>query len=290
MSSIGDTDSEGSIKSAIALDDETIYNEEIDEDIDDFVVSYVEIVNKFVVKCIDGSPLKNTDFFLYTLMKGVKTLNMIFNTGLYYTRNHYVTEYLCEKGSYLYMKYLEHIYEDDKNLRMSCKDAVLFTYKETIYKLQKSLVCSKTEDFTGEYNSIINLVDNHSSIILKFLNNKRLLNTEVEEYTKYVYDNVTIHSNIMNQIISQSYIYNEKDKLISFYGVIYIEYLLYHFDTYSMSEIETKLMIFLNDKDMLAEIMSSLESLNDFSEKYREALYGGELDRFDNKKIIELLN
>jgi len=117
----------------------------------------------------------NKEFGDYILLKGHNMLCSVFELTLLYTNNLLVTCNTVQRSVLLFCEFVSQINHDKYNyLRLSIRDAVLFVYKKTIYRLNTGQACMLTSNEQGRERH--RLLDKHhalvSGLIRNFLDNK----------------------------------------------------------------------------------------------------------------------
>ena len=183
-------------------------NVHIKEYYQDVVFLYNALVLEYMEYTYNTIKLKNKDYYKFIVIRGIKTINHIFNFLLLYTRNLKLIEYHIKKGYLYYIEFVGQISEDNNSyLQLNSKDAMLFVYKKTIFEINNDF--RKKEYFSPadnlNYLFIGDLINNINSIIYYIFNKN----------VKYD-DNYNILKKLLNKITKIYIKSNYKDLLFDF--------------------------------------------------------------------------
>jgi len=110
------------------------------------------------------------EFADYILLKGHNMLCSVFELTLLYTNNLLVTCNTVQRSVLLFCEFVSQINHDKYNyLRLSIRDAVLFVYKKTIYRLNTEQACLLTSTEQGRDRH--RLLDKHHTLTSVYLKN-----------------------------------------------------------------------------------------------------------------------
>jgi hypothetical protein len=96
------------------------------------------VVNDKYTKLLDEylNFAKEKVYSNFVLLRGVDTITNVFLMVLFYTKNLDLTYYQCQKSFYYFLEFISQITEDQHiYLQLSCKDAITYVYKKTIYEI-----------------------------------------------------------------------------------------------------------------------------------------------------------
>ena len=72
-------------------------------------------------------------------IRGLDTITHVFIMLLYYTQHLETAFTYSQKSLYLYIEFIEQIaFDKNSFLQLSSKDAVIYVYKKTLYKIKKN--------------------------------------------------------------------------------------------------------------------------------------------------------
>ena len=139
---------------------------------------YIELINEYLLFCIDNIYIQNQKYLKYVLIRGIETIQNVFNILLLYTKNLELVSYHCQKSYYYYVEFIGQIGDDNHSfLQLNSKDATLFVYKKTIFEINNDFR-KYFESPTGEDK--------------KKIDELKLLTTIINCITSYNIDNKNI--------------------------------------------------------------------------------------------------
>ena len=235
---------------------------------------YKNLIAEYLVQSIESMYMNNIEYYKYTLITGISTIEKVFKHIILYTKNLDLTYYHCQKSFYYYVEFISQIAEDNHQyLQLNCKDASLFVYKKTIFDLNNEYRkefasikgnCAITDnlDFLITlYNSyLVNIISNYNFN----LNNKIQIITTIESNLDKLFQNIlNLSLNIDEDL------YNNKLELINLFNsnilikeynkkIIYLELLI--------KKLLTKNIITDNFTRNLKKKLKNIDKLEDLSE------------------------
>lgn len=235
---------------------------------------YKNLITEYLVQSIESMYMNNIEYYKYTLITGISTIEKVFKYIILYTKNLDLTYYHCQKSFYYYVEFISQIAEDNHQyLQLNCKDASLFVYKKTIFDLNNEYRkefasiqgnCSITDNtnyLITLYNSyLINIITNYNFN----LNNKIEIITAIEKNLDKLFQNIlnlslnideelyTCKLELLNLFNSNIMIEEEKKK------IIYLELFI--------KKLFTKNNISEQDLRNLKKKLKNIDKLNDLSE------------------------
>jgi len=129
-----------------SLQDDSIFNKELDTTPQDIITKYKELVIEYYKFVNENINVSNRECSEYIMNRGLDTITHVFITILYHTNNHEIVYYYTQKSIYLYIEFINQISELDKHfLKLTSRDAVIYVYKKTIFELgiKKGYIGSK---------------------------------------------------------------------------------------------------------------------------------------------------
>ena len=134
---------------------------------------YMAIVNEYIFQLNSSLKIKNVNYKLFVINKGLETISHVFKNILLYTKNLDLTFYNTKKALYYYIEFISQIGEENHDfLKLTPKDAILFVYKKTLFSLDENYI-KKFKSLNVERISIDNLnllIELYSSLFLKYFN------------------------------------------------------------------------------------------------------------------------
>lgn len=172
--------------SRFRLDNLDNYKPQLDmKSLDIIFMKYTHIICEFF-DLIEKSKFKpNKGFHLYVVMKGMETIQHIFNFLLLYTCNIDLVYFHTHKAYYYYIEFMDQISKDDHYfLRFSVKDAILFVYKKTIYEIDNGLrenliIHTETKRVLEHFNRFANTI---SDLMIELYNEDKIEKNTKESF------------------------------------------------------------------------------------------------------------
>ena len=110
------------------------YNKVIGVPITLIFKKYVELIHEYLLFSNDNVYIQKPMYLKYVLIRGLETIQNVFNILLLYTKNLDLVTYHCQKSYYYYVEFIGQIGDDNHSfLQLNSKDATLFVYKKTIF-------------------------------------------------------------------------------------------------------------------------------------------------------------
>lgn len=163
----------------------------------------------------------NKEFGNYILIKGHNMLCSVFELTLLYTNNLLVTCSTVQRSVLLFCEFVSQIHHDKYNyLHLSIRDAVLFVYKKTIYRLDNS---HSSLSSTNQGKHRHRLLDQHHSLISIYL--KTFIDSYCEKCNECLSALVGRLQKLDKKLLSVSFHLEKEDTL---YEVIYTVHELFN--------------------------------------------------------------
>ena len=163
-----------------ALHNTDNFKKSLDYGSSEILMKYNDLITEYLNYFFENNKIKNTNYLKFIVIRGLETINHVFNTLLYYTKNIDVTYINCQKAYYFYIEFIGQILEDNNVfLQLSSKDATMYVYKKTIFEINNEYKQNIMEPNNDELTKI-NYVTEHiflfKSVISKMLNDKNFIN------------------------------------------------------------------------------------------------------------------
>jgi len=133
----GSTDNEEENKEELYnLNNQTNYKTLITDDINIIYISYIRIMNNYILHSLENMNNKNKSFFL----KGLDMMGHVFIMLYTYTKHLELTAFHCRNAIVHYVEYISQITDKDDNMffNLSLKDAIIYVYTKTIYSISET--------------------------------------------------------------------------------------------------------------------------------------------------------
>ena len=129
------------METEFSLIDSEIYNKTlphsqsmVEEQFKKLTIEYFEFINRDEKKIIAPT----TEIFKYVVIKGLEAIGHVFKMVLMYTNNLSAAIYHSQRSICLYIELILQIIENSQTfLKLTTRDAILYVYKETIFRLKK---------------------------------------------------------------------------------------------------------------------------------------------------------
>jgi len=199
------------------------YNSTISEPLSLIFKTYASLISEYLLFSTDNIYIQKQKYLRYVLIRGIETLQNVFNILLLYTKNLELVNYHCQKSYYYYVEFIGQIGDDNHSfLQLNSKDATLFVYKKTIFEIN---------------NDFKKLFDSPCDSELKLIENVRLLTNIFNCLMSYCIDNNSENlldnsgevKKIINKVnkFSEKLLHIEKDSNFSTKLDIFNEFLKY---------------------------------------------------------------
>ena len=200
----------------------------------------------------------------YIIIKGVETIFHIYQQILFYTNNHNLSYYYANKSIYLYKEYTSQINDDSNTfLKLTNRDAILYIYRNTIFKIKPNLVKKNKMNNPKELFDILFL---HNNII------KLLLSLLYKDYNENMH---SLYFKLINNIISYQLNYSNYCNLSFFVNFLYNNFL----DSYTIHEII----------DCIEKFCKKINKQSITKEEINKKLINIEFKELNHNQIISLL-
>ena len=132
------------MEDVFSLVDSNIYSNKIslpqsviEEHFKKLIIEYFQFIQKDDKKFV----ISHMDVFKYTIIRGLETMTHVFKIILLYTNNLSAAVFHSQRSICLYVEFMLQIIENSQTfLRLRSRDAVMYVYKETIFRLKKETI------------------------------------------------------------------------------------------------------------------------------------------------------
>ena len=137
------------------------YNNVVTEPLALIFKTYTSLISEYLLFCVDNVYIQKQKYLKYVLIRGIETLQNVFNILLLYTKNLELVNYHCQKSYYYYVEFIGQIGDDNHSfLQLNSKDATLFVYKKTIFEINNDF----KKMFDSPSGSQLELIENIRSL------------------------------------------------------------------------------------------------------------------------------
>lgn len=167
---------------------------------------FIDILHQFLLYSSENIFIQDKKYFNYVIMKGIETITNIFNILLLYTKNIDLVYYHCQKSFYYYVEFIGQISDENNSyLKLSSKDAVLFVYRKTIFKISSEFKASfSTNQEEKQFLIDISNITREINKLIEF----QLLYIEGESIDTKMKLIVSNNSKIFKHIYYKDYLHN----------------------------------------------------------------------------------
>lgn len=129
------------MEDVFSLVDSNIYSNKIslpqsviEEHYKKLIIEYFDFIQKDDKRFV----FTNIDVFKYSIIRGLETMTHVFKIILLYTNNLSAAVFHSQRSICLYVEFMLQIIENSQTfLKLRSRDAVMYVYKETIFRLKK---------------------------------------------------------------------------------------------------------------------------------------------------------
>ena len=115
----------------------------VEEHFKKLIIEYFEFINRDQKKIVTA----NSEMYKFTLIRGLETMGHVYKLVLLHTKNVSAAIYHSQRSICLYVEFILQIMENSQTfLKLTTKDAVLYVYRETIFRLKKNLLTQENID------------------------------------------------------------------------------------------------------------------------------------------------
>ena len=115
---------------------------------------YAGIVCEYLKYFFDNSHIQDKKYLLYVMLKGIELIEHIFIMMLVYTRNINCASHYAQKGYFYFIEFIDQVGEKSNSfLKLTCKDAILFTYRKTLFDIPQSK--TETSKISSDDNEVL---------------------------------------------------------------------------------------------------------------------------------------
>ena len=190
------------------------------------LIEYDKIMNEMYV-----NTCSRDNYHIY--ITGIESIFHIFEYLLLYTKNRSLSYSSCQSAIYLYIEFVNQIMDESNTyLKLNISDAVLFLYKNTIFKVNPSHCKYDVQNITIQEKEIYDTLEINCNIIkklIKHIYNHPMKNTDDKNIPmNSLSENIDSIHFILDTMIS-----GEPCSLLENYHCLY--YILQHLEEDSLS-------------------------------------------------------
>jgi|UniRef100_A0A6C0CL25 hypothetical protein len=257
------------------------YNDQIDQNECILFLKYIGLIHELIEIATDNIYIQKEVYLKYILITAIKNVSYIYNFLLLYTKNLDLTIYHTQKSILYYIEFITQISDDNHSfLKLSSKDATLFSYKKTIFDVNQEyrkeyIESDETKQKIKRLNHFVNI---YNLILIKYIehlefNDNLLPNLQKTVFTKFY--------NIVESLIQFKLNSNDFDnKLTDLYKII--EILNKNYQKPFLLNNYLNIIIFMSKKILKKNI--SVTNINN------KLIIDDEIDKLKNYSICKIVN
>ena len=260
------------------------YNKELSETTVDIFIKYVNLINEFIIECCENLYMKNINYNIYIIKKGVETLSHIFSMLLLYTMNLELVYHHCQNSLFYYIEFISQISGENNFLQLTLKDSALFVYKKTIFEInndyKSSFVISEKDNL--KIDTINYLIKIYNSLLYLLLEKHTFSTDNKSSLLKEISTNI---QKITNRIINLFFV--KKDANTDVDTIEQLKVIYYLIEFIKNKQIEISFFIFIDN--FIKKISKNKLSLNRITTKLNREKMEFLLNENSTTKAINLL-
>lgn len=260
------------------------YNKELSETTVNIFIKYVNLINEFIIECCENLYMKNINYNIYIIKKGVETLSHIFTILLLYTMNLELVYHHCQNSLFYYIEFISQISGENNFLQLTLKDSALFVYKKTIFEInndyKSSFVISEKDNL--KIDTINYLIKIYNSLLYLLIEKHTFSIDNKSSLLKEISANI---QKITNRIINLFFVKKDANNELDTIEQLKVIYYLIEF--IKNKQIEISFFIFIDN--FIKKISKNKLSLNTITTKLNSEKMEFLLNENSTTKAINLL-
>jgi hypothetical protein len=166
------------------------YQKQLDESASIIFIKYIALVHE-ILDCSDENIfLQNINYLKYILISAVKNTFHIYSLLLLYTKNLELTIYHTQKSILYYIEFISQIGEDNHSfLKLTSKDATLFTFKKTIFEINNDYkkTFEENDETKIKFKILHEYCAYYNSILFNYIEHYDFKNKKIEDLKKDIF-------------------------------------------------------------------------------------------------------
>ena len=149
------------------------FNKDLNRSIPEIIDKYIDLICEYFAFIDEKKNITHKKQYHYLRTRGLDTITHVFVIMLFYTKNLELTFYHSQKSFYLYVEFIEQIFDVQHTfLHLSSRDASVFVYKKTIYEIipenrKDEVLGDLTNTQLAKINLLINIYKQIPSAYIK---------------------------------------------------------------------------------------------------------------------------
>lgn len=145
------------------------FNKKLDDKTITILNNYFKILMEYLQYIFENIKIKNVNYYRFIVIRGIETINNVFNYILFYTQNLDITIFHIQKSFYFYVEFIQQTSsEQNVFLELSSRDSTMYVYRKTIFELNNEFrknYVSTNKDTNEKLKLINEYIDILKSII-----------------------------------------------------------------------------------------------------------------------------
>lgn len=145
------------------------FNKKLDDKTITILNNYFKILMEYLQYIFENIKIKNVNYYKFIVIRGIETINNVFNYILFYTQNLEITIFHIQKSFYFYVEFIQQTSsEQNVFLELSSRDSTMYVYRKTIFELNNEFrknYVSTNKDTNEKLKLINEYIDILKSII-----------------------------------------------------------------------------------------------------------------------------
>lgn len=163
------------------------YKKNIDENVSLVMDKYFKVLIEYLKYILDTIKIKNTSYYKFILLRGIETIDHVFNLVLYYTNNLDITYFHTQKSVYFYIEFIQQTStEENSFLQLSSRDATMYVYRKTIFEISNEHRKNINNQINKETKNKWEILNKNTNLLKKIINNIIIKDDFKENPLKYI--------------------------------------------------------------------------------------------------------
>lgn len=197
------------------------YKKNIDENTSIVLDKYFKVLIEYLKYILDTIKIKNTSYSKFILLRGIETIDHVFNMLLYYTNNLDITYFHTQKSVYFYVEFIQQTStEENSFLQLSSRDATMYVYRKTIFEISNDHRKNINNHINKETKNKWEIISKNTNILKKIINN---IITK-DQFQEYPLKYISKYETIGFLLIKKSYNLEDQNNIDYIINKIKIEF------------------------------------------------------------------
>ena len=207
------------------------YKNETNFDLNDAVQKYSELIIEYFKFIMENIKIKNSNFSIFIIIRGLDTITNVFLHILYFTKNVDLTYFHSQKSFYFYVEFVGQISDDEKKfLQLTTRDAATYVYKKTVFDISSEFK-KANENVSSEFKSKMDIMKSYIDLYQMYM--LKIIHTKTKDIVHVTYisnliklyeklNNYTNKSKIFILENISDKLYNKIENIDDFFEINYL--------------------------------------------------------------------